>query len=173
VREYGERRSLTIFGEFSDRLRHPGHRIVFVQVTSPFCPGLLRWVQMSASAQCGATDATAPLPATPFMAGCGAVCGSRRTFGRSRLGRMGDGPDKADPFPRHRRGGQRRLLASRHQAATAATQANLSFSILCLSQPAGCLPGAASSAHQSWPVFGMPTLPQSEPPARVRCPSPR
>jgi len=39
AREYGKRRSLTTLGDFSDRLRHPGHRIVCVQVSRPFRSG--------------------------------------------------------------------------------------------------------------------------------------
>jgi hypothetical protein len=62
-REYGECRSLTNFGEFSDRLRHPGHRIVLVQVSVfSFCPGPVPAVQVSASPQCGETDVTVCCP---------------------------------------------------------------------------------------------------------------
>jgi len=39
AREYGKRRSLTTLGDFSDLLRHPGHRIVCVQVSFPFSSG--------------------------------------------------------------------------------------------------------------------------------------
>ena len=48
-------------------------------------------------------------------------------FGAGRLDCMGDGPDETDEFPRHRRDRQRGLLASRHQAAVTAAQANLGF----------------------------------------------
>jgi hypothetical protein len=73
AREYGECRSLTTFGEFSDLLRHPGHRIVLVQIVSPFRPGLGPAFSMSVPGQSSTTGVTAPLPATPFMAGSGAV----------------------------------------------------------------------------------------------------
>src|SRR5690606_32301837 len=39
AREYGKRRSLTTLGDFSDLLRHPGHRIVCVQDSFPFSSG--------------------------------------------------------------------------------------------------------------------------------------
>jgi hypothetical protein len=75
AREYGERRSPTNFGEFSDRLRHPGHRIVFVQDTPPYRADPVPTVSMSVSPHCGMTGVTALLPATPFMAGSSAVDG--------------------------------------------------------------------------------------------------
>ena len=73
AREYGKRRSLTTLGDFSDRLRHPGHRIVFVQISFPFSPGP---DPVSSSLHLQACAAVAPLTATPFMAGSGAVGGA-------------------------------------------------------------------------------------------------
>lgn len=71
AREYGERRSPTIFGEFSDPLRHPGHRIVLLR----FLLLSIRFVVLSRSApwRSSATRVAVPLPATPFMAGGGAA----------------------------------------------------------------------------------------------------
>jgi hypothetical protein len=66
AREYGKCRSLTTLGDFSDLLRHPGHRIVCVQVSFPFSSG-------ASSLPLQGCAAVASLTATPFMAGDGAA----------------------------------------------------------------------------------------------------
>ena len=58
----------------SDRLRHPGHRIVFVLDTPPYRADSVPTVSMSVSPHCGMTGVTALLPVTPlFMAGSSTV----------------------------------------------------------------------------------------------------
>jgi len=66
AREYGKRRSLTTLGDFSDLLRHPGHRIDCVQVSFPFSAG-------ASSLPLQGCALAASLTATPFMAGGGAA----------------------------------------------------------------------------------------------------
>ncbi len=75
AREYGKRRSLTILGDFSDRLRHPGHRIICVQV-SPFSSGPDPVFSSFRPQSCAAFLS---LTATPFMAGSSAAGGAHNS----------------------------------------------------------------------------------------------
>ena len=123
AREYGKRRSLTTLGDFSDLLRHLGHRIVCVQVFPFQFPCFF----IAATRLCSSRVADSHAIHDAWRRGGGNTQQSRYTFGASRLGDMGDGPDEADKFPRYCRNRQRRLLAPRHQAAVTATQADLGF----------------------------------------------